>query len=37
MLDQLEFARRRYQQIAPDAGGEMSPMQAEQISAWLEH
>jgi hypothetical protein len=36
MLDQLQMAIRRYEQITPNAGGDMTLSQADQLSEWLE-
>ena len=36
MLDQLEMAIRRYEQIAPHPGSDMTTTQADQLSDWLE-
>ena len=35
MLDELELAIRRYEQIAPNAGNKMTQSQADQLSDWL--
>ncbi len=36
MLDQLQMAIRRYEQIAPNPGSAMTPSQADQLADWLE-
>ena len=36
MLDQLQMAIRRYEQIAPNAGAEMTLGQGDQLAEWLE-